>query len=225
MNKAHHHLAVFGVFAVLSACGSDEDSGARGGSGAGGKAGSSSGTGGSGGVGGSTGGVGGVGGGSGSGGGSGAGAGAGGTGGSVPVGGCGTDANAPKRSFCDPATWGGKALSAATDVVVSGDVIVDCNAEVKSIEVPQGATLRASRTKASTLTIHGNLVVQGRLDYGTPDDRVCGVNAEIVFQGMNDQNYVGTPSPTVQNGGTPGVFPKPLDVPLKVVPSDYGVWI
>ena len=75
------------------------------------------------------------------------------------------------------------------------------------------------------LTIHGNLVVRGRLDYGTPDDRVCGVKAEIVFQGMVDENFQGTPSPDVDNGGTPGVFPEPLDVPLEVVDSDFGVWV
>ena len=226
MRSARRYFCSIVISVGLAACGSDTNSGAGskpdGGGGVGGPGtGGSSATGGSGpGTGGSsaTGGTGGSGGGGGTS--------SGGTGGSsVPTGGCGTDGTAPVRSFCDPATWGGTAPSATRDLIVSGDVVVDCKADVRSIEVPAGATLRASRTKESLLTLHGNLVVRGRLDYGTPDNRVCGVNAEIVFQGMNDQSFVGTPSPDVDNGGTPGVFPEPLDVPLEVVASDYGVWI
>src|SRR5688500_13126872 len=83
------------------------------------------------------------------------------------------------RSFCDPATWVpatcGVALpTAASDVVVVDGqaVVVDCEIEVRSLEVQQGATLQASRERSSRLTLHGNLVVRGLLDYGTPDSRV-----------------------------------------------------
>lgn len=141
----------------------------------------------------------------------------------VVAGECGTDPSVI-RSFCDPATWGGTAPTATTDIVIDGDVVLDCDAEVRSIEIPAGGTLIASRTKDSSLTLHGNLVVRGRLDYGTPEDRVCGVTAEIIFQGMDDESFQGTPSPPF-TGTMPGVFPEPIDVPLEVIDSDYGVWV
>ena len=59
--------------------------------------------------------------------------------------------------------------TATTDVTVSGEVVVDCSAQARSIQIPAGATLKASRSKNSALTVHGNLVVRGRLDYGTPE--------------------------------------------------------
>lgn len=58
-------------------------------------------------------------------------------------------------------------------MVIPAGRIIEVNtltAEARSITV-QG-TLRAGRTAASRLTLYGNLVVQGVLDYGRPDDRV-----------------------------------------------------
>jgi hypothetical protein len=124
-------------------------------------------------------------------------------------------------SFCDPAVWGGTVpTTATTAVTLRGLVLMDCAAEVKSLEIPAGAELRASRTQDSRLTLNGNLVVRGKLDYGTPADRVT-ASAEIVFQGMDDEKFVGTPNQG-PDGNTSG---PPQTVPMTVVSSDYGLWV
>jgi len=130
-------------------------------------------------------------------------------------------ADVTARSWCDPATWGGTVPTATTDVTVTGAVLVDCAAVARKVTVPAGTTLIASRTTSSTLTLSGNLVVRGRLDYGTPDDRVAdGTTAEIIFRGMSDNRMVGTPSLIHGETSRP-----PADVPLVVIDSDVGVWV
>lgn len=131
-------------------------------------------------------------------------------------------------SWCDPATWGGTAPTATSDVTISNAVVLDCNAEVRTLTISASGKLSASRSRSSTLTLHGNLVVKGSLDYGTPTDRIGnGVVAEIVFQGMQDQNYVGTPS--AFDCGTRDLNDcqrgPPQDTPLLVVNSDVGLWV
>jgi hypothetical protein len=154
-----------------------------------------------------------------------AGSGAGGTGGTtVQPGACATDPAGPVRSFCDPATWGGSVPSASSDVRITGEVVVDCDAQAKSVEIPEGATLKASRSKNSTLTLHGNLVVRGRLDYGTPEGRLCDATAEIVFRGMDDAAFAGTPTPPPAQEPTEYEL-EPIDFPLEVVATDYGIWV
>lgn len=125
------------------------------------------------------------------------------------------------RSWCDPATWGGTVPTATTDVTVSGVVTVDCAAVARKVTVPAGATLAAARAQSSSLTLTGNLVVQGRVDYGTPADRIAaGATAEIVFRGMRDTNYAGTPSTVIGDRSRP-----PVDIPMVVLDSDVGVWV
>ncbi len=131
-------------------------------------------------------------------------------------------------SWCNPVTWGGTVPAATDAVTISNAVVLDCSAEVGSLTIVAGGKLSASRSSASTLTLHGNLVVKGELDYGTPTDRISdGVVAEIVFKGMQDQNYVGTPSEFVC--GTDDLndceFGPPQDTALTVVSSDVGLWI
>jgi hypothetical protein len=148
-----------------------------------------------------------------------------GTGGNgVEPGNCGSD-SPMARSWCDAETWGGSVPTATSDVVIEGEVVVDCVATARSVEIPAGATLRAARAIDSELTLHGNLVVHGRLDYGTPDDRVCDASAEIVLTGMDDESFSGTPSSGEFEGGTPGQFPDPQDVPMQVIDEDVGVWV
>jgi len=126
------------------------------------------------------------------------------------------------RSFCDPATWGGMVPDASSDVVVpSGEVIlVDCMAEARTIEIEPGGVLRASHEQSSRLTLHGNLVVRGRLEYGRAGCRIpAAVTAEIVLTGMQDDRYAGTPSPpeTADSG--------PNDVAMEPLASDIGLWL
>ncbi|MCY1065140.1 hypothetical protein OV090_10230 [Nannocystis sp. RBIL2] len=125
-------------------------------------------------------------------------------------------------SFCAPDTWGGTAPNAETDVVIPAGktIVVDCPAEARTIRIEAGGTLFVSREVSTTLTLHGNLLVEGTLDYGTPDDRVPdGVTAEIIFAGMNDAEYVGTPSA----GGGDGMHS--VDTPMTVVDGDIGLWV
>jgi hypothetical protein len=128
------------------------------------------------------------------------------------------------ESWCDPQTWGGTVPTADTDVVVPDGkvVLVDCDAEAKTLTIEPGAAVVASRTTSATLTMHGNLVVTGRLDYGTPEDRIrAGVVAQIVFTGMSDADFVGTPS-TVFGGDE---FGPSADTELSVIDSDVGLWV
>ena len=230
--RLHHVLGLLLGSTAWIACGSDSTPSANPGAGAGGNGGSAAsggagnaGSGGAAGSGASAGAAGssGASGTAGTGGAAGS-AGAGGTGGSVNPGACGTDTAAPVRSFCDAATWGGSVPTATTDIVVTGEVVVDCDAQARTIEIPAGATLRASRTKNSTLTVHGNLVVKGKLDYGTPEARICDATAEIIFQGMDDAKFEGTPTPPPNPPSTKYEI-EPIDFPLSVVASDYGVWV
>jgi hypothetical protein len=140
---------------------------------------------------------------------------------SVDPGACGTDSPSV-RSWCDPATWGGSVPTKASDVVIEGEVLVDCVAEARSVEIPKGATLKASRAKDSSISLRGNLIVRGRLDYGTPDDRVCDATAELVVSGTDDDDFVGTPSSDEFGGDG---FVEPKDVPMQVLDSDVGVWV
>jgi hypothetical protein len=132
-----------------------------------------------------------------------------------------TDSCAEFRSWCDPQTWGGAVPTAETDVAIpDGIIVVDCDAEARTVTVEAPATLRAGRSKNNSLTLHGNLVVLGTLDYGTPDDRVGSeVSAEIVFEGMDDAAYAGTPSAPPIDKYTP------VDTPMSVISSDVGMWV
>jgi hypothetical protein len=131
-------------------------------------------------------------------------------------------------SWCDAATWGGTVPTATSDITISNAVLIDCDAEVRTLTIAAGGKLSASRTKSSTLTMYGNLVVKGSLDYGTSADRIGdGVVAEIVFKGMRDADYVGTPSAfdCTTNDLNDCERGPPQDTPLTVVSSDVGLWI
>jgi len=126
------------------------------------------------------------------------------------------------RSFCDPATWGGSAPGADSAVVISSGqvVLLDCMAEARTLEIEVGGVLRASHERASQLTLRGNLVVRGRLEYGRPGCRIpAAVSAEIVFAGMRDDQYAGTPSPS------DAAMREPNDVALEPIASDVGLWV
>lgn len=128
------------------------------------------------------------------------------------------------KSWCDEATWpGGTVPDASTEVTVpAGEVVVvDCDAEAARVEVEEDATLIASRTASNTLTVHGNFVVRGTVDYGTTETYVPQeVTAEIIFTGMTDDDYVGTPS--LEFGSERG--PSAL-TPMEILESDVGLWI
>lgn len=124
-------------------------------------------------------------------------------------------------SFCDGATWGGTAPTASTDVTIaSGQVVlVDCAASARSILIEAGGTLVGSRKVTSTLTVHGNLEVRGRLDYGNADDRVQdGVTAEIIFADLDDGRTVGVPYDPEGN-------PQHPPLPAEVMATDVGLWV
>ncbi|NUP10954.1 MAG: hypothetical protein HOW73_33325 [Polyangiaceae bacterium] len=123
-------------------------------------------------------------------------------------------------SFCDPAAWGGTVPDENTDVVIpSGkQIVVDCDATARTILVEDGATLVASRKKSSTLTVHGNIVVKGVVNYGSPADRVeDGVTAELIIAAWDDEATVGYPETT----DTPSADP----VEIEVIDADVGIWV
>ncbi len=76
-------------------------------------------------------------------------------------------------------------------------------AEARTITVL--GTLRASRAAASRLTLYGNLVVQGVLDYGRPNDRV--LVAATIRWFLNEALYVGghTMTPLATDVGLWGI--------------------
>jgi hypothetical protein len=113
--------------------------------------------------------------------------------------------SAPRWS--NPATWpGGRVPTRDNDVVIPAGRVVEVDtltAEARTVTVD--GTLRASRSGASRLTVHGNLIVrnQGALDYGTPTDRVQALAAIRFF--LDEARVV---------GGTPA---GPME-------SDVGLW-
>ena len=124
-------------------------------------------------------------------------------------------------SFCDAATWASGLVPTANDDVVipaGKTVLIDCDAHARRLTIAEDGTLRAARDVSTTLTMHGNLVVQGMLDYGTPEDRILGgVTAEIVFADLpSDDLVVGTPSPEFEVGD----LRPSVEVPVSVVDGD-----
>jgi hypothetical protein len=129
----------------------------------------------------------------------------------------------PSASWCDESTWpDGVVPTAATDVVITEGqrVIVDCDAEARTIDVQAGGELFAARDVATTLTVHGNLVTRGRLDWGTPDDRIEDVVAQIVFADVDDDRFVGTPPAIVGDAAGPTML-----TPITVLDDDIGLWV
>ena len=127
-------------------------------------------------------------------------------------------------SWCDGATWpSGELPDAGTEVVI-GDgqvVVVDCAATAARVEIEVGATLLASRTTSSILTVHGNVVVRGTLDYGTTSTHIRdGVTAELVIVAENDALVAGTPSTEFGSERGPTAL-----TPMSVLESDPGVWV
>lgn len=112
--------------------------------------------------------------------------------------------------WSSPSTWSCACVPLVSDVVTVGSgyvVTLDTAAALAQKVIVEG-TLKASRSVSSTLTVAGNLIVQGSgvLDYGTPVSRIpASVTAKIRFA-LNEANYV---------GGAPTT---PLD-------TDVGLWV
>jgi hypothetical protein len=125
-------------------------------------------------------------------------------------------------SFCAADSWGGTAPDAESDLVVSAGqtILLDCVAEARSLTIEPGGVVRASHERSSRLTVHGNLVVRGRLEHGRPGCRIpAGVTAELVFAGMRDEQYQGTPSAAETSDDVP------VDTPMVALDSDVGLWL
>lgn len=98
-------------------------------------------------------------------------------------------------------------VSHVATILAGHEVTVDTVAAAAKKVIVDG-TLKASRAVSSTLTLSGNLIVQGSgvLDYGTPTSRIpASVVAWIRFS-LNEANYVG------------GHTMEPID-------SDVGLWV
>jgi len=109
----------------------------------------------------------------------------------------------PVPRWSDPATWGGTVPAAGASVALPATtVVLDVDASVGELYVPQGATLLFDPTTSRTLDASGNVVVDGALTM-RPD------TAEVVhtlrFVGVNESAFVG--------GG------------MSPVASDVGLWI
>lgn len=127
-------------------------------------------------------------------------------------------------SYCDPATWGGSVPTASTDVVIAAGhtVVLDCDAQARTVTIEAGGLLFASRMASSTLTVHGNVIVRGGLDLGTPGSRIPAAHrTELVFAGIDDDDYVGTPTREVEG---PDPYFSVL-TPMEVLESDVGLWV
>lgn len=85
------------------------------------------------------------------------------------------------RRWSDPATWGGVLPTCTSSITIPAGWTIEVDTEAATAgQVEVLGTLRASRTTASRLTLCGNLIVRGVLDYGRPADRVT-VPATIRF--------------------------------------------
>jgi hypothetical protein len=125
-------------------------------------------------------------------------------------------------SFCAAATWGGTLPGATSDLVIADGetVLLDCVAQVRTLTIAEGGVLRASHARSSRLTLHGNLIVRGRLEHGRPGCRIpTAVTAELVFAGMQDALYEGTPSALESSQDVP------VDTAMVALDSDVGLWV
>lgn len=110
-------------------------------------------------------------------------------------------------SWSNAATWSCGCIPGTTHhVIVLAGHTVTVEGTVQAGKVTVEGTLLASRTASSTLTVSGNLIVEGLLDYGTAQSPIpAGVTARIRFV-LNEATYVG------------GATMVPLD-------SDVGLWV
>lgn len=109
----------------------------------------------------------------------------------------------PAPRWSDPATWGGAVPAAGASVVLpTTTVVLDVDAQVGELLIPEGATLMFDPTTSRTLTATGNVVVNGTL-------RMRPTSAAVVqtlrFVGVNESAYVG--------GG------------MAPLASDVGLWV
>lgn len=93
--------------------------------------------------------------------------------------------------WSDPATWpSGRVPTRDNDVVIPTGRVIEVDTEAAEARtVTVDGTLRASRGRASRLTLYGNLVVRGVLDYGRASDRVTVPASIRLF--LNEGAYQG----------------------------------
>ena len=108
----------------------------------------------------------------------------------------------PAPRWSDPATWGGAVPTAGANVVLPATtVVLDVDAQVGELLIPEGAALLFDPTTSRTLQASGNVVVNGTL---TMRPNNVAVKQTLRFVGVNELGFVG-------GGMTP-------------VASDVGLW-
>ena len=96
------------------------------------------------------------------------------------------------RRWSDPATWpDGRVPGAGDDVVVTGSVLLDVDAHVRSLVIPAGAELTFLATRSTALASSGNVVVRGRLRMRPADAAVVHT---VRFPTVDEAAFVGGPT-------------------------------
>jgi hypothetical protein len=109
----------------------------------------------------------------------------------------------PAPRWSDPATWGGQVPSAGANVMLPATtVLLDVDAQVGELVIPEGATLLFDPTASRTLSATGNVVVNGTLAMRPNNSTVVHT---CRFVGVNEASYVGG-----------GMVP---------VATDVGLWV
>jgi G8 domain len=105
--------------------------------------------------------------------------------------------------WSDPATWEGQTVpGGGEDVTLEGPVLLDVDAEVRSLHVVAGAALSFDPSTSATLRSERNVVVEGVLEVQPADAEVV---HRLVLTGADESAFVG--------GG------------MRVLQSDVGLWV
>lgn len=114
------------------------------------------------------------------------------------------DAVASTRQWNDPSTWPDRRVPSATDdVTVSGHVVIDGDAQARTITVEADSLLEYHPDTSATVTVSGNVIVEGslRLRPSAPE-----IEHVLKFVGIDESQMVG------------GHTHHPLD-------TDVGLWV
>jgi len=108
----------------------------------------------------------------------------------------------PVLRWSDPATWAGSRPGPTTLARVRRRIVLDVNARVAGLEIQPGGELLFDPAANITLSVSGNIVVQGKL---TMHPRDASVTHKLAFLDVNEGRFVGQ--------GT------------AVLLSDVGLWV
>ncbi|GGO91039.1 G8 domain-containing protein [Wenjunlia tyrosinilytica] len=94
----------------------------------------------------------------------------------------------PERRWSDARGWHGGAPARGAEVYIRDAVLLDTDADVGSLVVEEGGSLRFAPSRSTTLTARGNVVLRGRLAMAPAR---AGITHRLVFAGVDESRFRG----------------------------------